>query len=170
MRSAVLDSGAYDTLIDVEGAYNAARAAIVDGELELIYTHVNVDELAATGDLDRRRHLLFAMVSLGRWEPTGTLMLGPYERKPGDVRGSRLDAGRLGADEDAGIFKALTAGGNLKHSGDALLAVTAAVEDCVLVIRERGDEKLAKRAREQGLEALTVLELLAEFGFGATST
>jgi len=28
MRSAVLDSGAYDTLIDVEGAYNAARAAI----------------------------------------------------------------------------------------------------------------------------------------------
>jgi hypothetical protein len=163
MRIAVLDSGAYDTLIDVAGAYDAARAAIDADDLEVLYTHVNVDELAATGDLDRRRRLLFAMVSLGQYVPTGTFMFGD-ERRPGDYHGSRLDAGRLADERDKPIIEALRRG-NVHHTNDALIALTARYGHGVLAIRHNGDTTLADRARGVGIEAKTILELLAEFGY-----
>jgi hypothetical protein len=54
MRRAVLDSNAIDPLIDLPGAYEAVRTAIDAGRVELLFTHVNIDELAAVPDLRAR--------------------------------------------------------------------------------------------------------------------
>jgi hypothetical protein len=120
MRRAVLDSNAIDPLVDLPGAYEALRAALDAGRVELLFTHVNIDELAAVPDLDRRSRLLLTLVDIGRLVPTGACAL--------DV--SRLNFARLNDDVD--VVEALRSG-NVDHTRDALIAVTALHEGCALV-------------------------------------
>lgn len=50
MRRFVVDSNAIDPIADNSGAYESVRAAIDAGRLEILYTHINIDELAAIPD------------------------------------------------------------------------------------------------------------------------
>lgn len=115
----------------------------------MLFTHVNIDELAATPDLDRRSQLLLVLVDLGRLVLTGARAL--------DV--SRHNFARLADDVD--VLEALRSG-NIDHTRDALIAATALFEGCALVTNER---RLGNRARERGIEVLGTVELLSEFGF-----
>ena len=94
------------------GAYEALRAALDAGRVELLFTHVNIDELAAVPHLDRRSRLLLTLVDIGRLVPTGACAL--------DI--SRLNFARLNDDVD--VVEALRSG-NVDHTRDALIAVTA---------------------------------------------
>jgi hypothetical protein len=151
MRQVVFDSNAVDPLADVPGAYEALEAAVNAGTLKILYTHINIDELAEIPDLERRSTLLLLLVSLGQLVPTGDAVLD-Y---------SRLSFCRFSDEQDEEIFEA-TRSGNIKHTRDALIASTARFERCALVTNEH---RLAKRSRERGIEVLTSAELLAEFGF-----
>ena len=153
MRRAVLDSNAVDPLVDLPGAYEALRAALDAGRVELLFTHVNIDELAAVPDLDRRSRLLLTLVDIGRLVPTGACAL--------DV--SRLNFAWLNDDVD--VVEALRSG-NVDHTRDALIAVTAVHEGCALVTNER---RLTARARDRGVEVLTTLDLLAEVDFSSAA-
>lgn len=73
---------------------------------------------------------------------------------------SQID--EAGLSDDPATVEALRSG-NLKHTQDALIAVTALYEECALVTNEV--RRLRNRAREQGIEVLTTAELLAEFGY-----
>ncbi|MGW1801658.1 PIN domain-containing protein [Streptomyces sp. NPDC001984] len=149
MRRFVLDSNAIDPIADIPGAYEVTRKAIDDSKLELLITHVNIDEIAAVPDLERRSFLLLILCDLGKLVPTGAAVFD-Y---------SRLNFCRFHDDEEA--TEALRSG-NIDHTRDALIAVTAEVEGCALVTNER---RLTNRARDRGIEVLTTRELLAELGF-----
>ena len=149
MRRVVVDANAIDPLINTPGAYEATRSAIDDGQLELLFTHITVEELAETPDLDRRSHLLLILIDLGRIIPTGAFVLD-Y---------SRLNFARLNDDTEA--FEAFRSG-NIDHTRDALIAATAQYEKCAMVTF---DKRLTARARDRGVEVLTPTELLREIGF-----
>lgn len=151
MRRAVVDSNAIDPIADISGAYETVRAAVDDGRLELLYTHVNIDELAATPDLDRRAWLLLLLVDLGRLVPTGAMALD-Y---------SRLNFCRLLDEPDAEVMEAMRSG-SITHTRDALIAATARYEATSLITNEK---RLTARARDQNIEVLTTRDLLAELGF-----
>ncbi len=138
-----------DPFIDLPEAQDVVRAAVRGGQLELLFTHVNIDELAAVPDLDRRSRLLLALVDFGRLVPTGAFALGF----------SRLGYARLM--DDVNVVEALRSG-NVDHTRDALIASTAVFEQCALVTNEK---RLTARARERGIEVVTSLDLLTEFGF-----
>jgi predicted nucleic acid-binding protein len=153
MRRAVLDSNAVDPLVDLPGAYEAVRAGLDAGEVELLFTHVNIDELAAVPDWDRRSRLLLVLVDIGRLVPTGAFALD-Y---------SRLNFARRY--EDVTVIEALRSG-NIDHTRDALIAATAVFEACALVTNEK---RLTARARDRGIEVLTTFDLLAELGFSTAA-
>lgn len=125
------------------------RAAVDGGDLELLITHVNIDELAAIPDLERRSFLLLILCDLGTLVPTGATVL--------DF--SRLHFSRLG--EDADGTEALRSG-NIDHTRDALIAVTAEFEKCALFTNER---RLTNRARDRGIEVITTDTLLTDLGY-----
>jgi predicted nucleic acid-binding protein len=147
MRRAVLDSNAVDPFIDLTGAQDVVRVAVRSGQLELLFTHVNIDELAATPDADRRSRLLLALVDFGHLVPTGAFDF------------SRLGYARLM--DDADVVEALRSR-NVDHTRDALIASTAVFEKCALVTNEK---RLTARARDRGIEVLSSLDLLHELGF-----
>ncbi|MFJ3277117.1 hypothetical protein [Streptomyces halstedii] len=151
MRRVVFDSNAIDPVADTPGAYEVLEKAVETGRLEILYTHVTVDELVAIPDLERRAWLVLLMASLGRVVPTGDTA----------VDFSRANFCRVGADEDEDVIEALRSG-NIDHTRDALIAATARFEACPLVTNER---RLANRSRERGLEVLTTRQFLAEFDF-----
>jgi predicted nucleic acid-binding protein len=154
MRRVLLDSNALDPMLTWVGAYDVLEEAANSAKLEVLFTHVTVDEIAAAPDLEKRQWLLSLLVFLGR--PVAT---------SGFVPGfSRLNFGCVMADDDV-AFEPLTSG-NAKHLRDALIAHTALKEGCALITNER---RLAARAREQGVEVLTTADLLAEFGFDTAS-
>ena len=149
MRRVLLDSNALDPLLTQVGAYEVLDQAVKSARLTVFFTHVTIDEVAATPDLGKRQWLLNLLVFLGRPIATSVMVLD-Y---------SRLDFCRLIADDDT-AFEPLRSG-NIKHSRDALIAHTALHEGCALITNEK---RLAGRAREQGVEVLTTAQLLAEFG------
>ncbi|MFD6490698.1 hypothetical protein [Streptomyces sp. NPDC060188] len=148
MRRVVFDSNAIDPIADTPEAYERIKKAVDTGALEVLYTHISIDELAEIPDLDRRQRLLLLLVSIGRLVATGSAVL--------DF--SRLDFCRLGADEGEASFDGLRSG-SIRHTKDALIADTAAHEHCALVTNER---RLTKRAAERGIEVLTTRALLDE--------
>ena len=148
MRRVLFDSNAIDPIADTAGAFEALKAATEAGLLEILYTHVTIDELAAISDLNRRQRLTLLMVDLGRIVPTGAMVLGV----------SRLNFCRLGADGGEGMLEALRSQ-NIRHSPDAAIGITAHVEGCALVTN---DERLAKRAAGVEIETLTTQALLDE--------
>jgi rRNA-processing protein FCF1 len=150
MRRVLLDSNALDPMLNTFGAYEALEDAVSSARLEVFFTHVTVDEIAATPDLEKRQWLLNLLVFLGRPIYTSGAVF--------DV--SRLNFCRLMADDD-NTFEPLRSE-SVKHSRDALIAHTALHERCALITNEK---RLAARARDQGVEVQTTAELLAEFGF-----
>ena len=149
MRRVMLDSNALDPLLHTPRAFEAFDQAVKSGQLEILFTHITVDELAAIPDLEKRRTLLNLLIALGRLIPTSGAVL--------DI--SRLNFYRVMSDDDQ-TFEPLRSG-NVRHSRDALIAHTALNERCALVTNEK---RLAARARELSIEVLTTAELLTEFG------
>lgn len=149
MRRVVFDSNAIDPVADTPGASEALLGAVAAGQLEVLYTHVTCDELAAIPNEPRRALLIELLASLGQVVPTGAMVLG-Y---------SRLGFSRLSSKDDAEVIEGLRSRA-VKHTPDALIAATARFEGCALVTNE---ERLTKRSREQGIEVLTTRQLLAEF-------
>lgn len=150
MRRVLLDSNALDPLLTKSGAFEALHQAVSSASLEVLYTHITVDEIAATPDLKTRQWLLNLLVFLGR----------PILTSGAVANFSRANFCRaMSADDDT--FEPLRSG-NIKHSRDALIAHTALNEGCALISNEK---RLAARARDQGVEVLTTAELLAELGF-----
>ena len=113
--------------------------------LDLLWTHVTVDELAAIKDVERRALLLNVAIALCRWVPTGAFVV--------DV--SRLGMARLYDDTEAFAAHRL---GNVKHTADALIAVTAEVEGAAVVTY---DGPMRSRAEARGLTVYNWSELLA---------
>jgi rRNA-processing protein FCF1 len=150
MRRVVLDSNAIDPIADTPGTYETVRAAIDAGHLDVMFTHITIEELANIQDYDRRCRLLLLVIDLGRLVPTGSTVL--------DV--SRFNFARYG--DDAIDIEALRSK-NIDHSRDALIAATAIFEHAALVTNER---RLTGRAREHGVEVLTTSQLLAELDSG----
>ena len=150
MRRILLDSNALDPLLTQSGAYEALDQAVSSAKLEVLFTHITVDEIAATPDLEKRQWLLNLLVFLGR----------PILTSGAVFDFSRFDFCRWMADDDD-TFEPLRSE-NIKHSRDALIAHTALNEGCALITNEK---RLAARARQQGVEVVTTAELLAEFGF-----
>jgi hypothetical protein len=154
MRRVVVDANAIDPIVDLPGAYEVMRSSVDQGQLEVLFTHITIDELAATPDEDRRSLLLLLLVDLGHLIPTGAFVLGF----------SRLSFARLTSDGEAvEAFRS----GNIDHTRDALVAATAQFERCALVT---SDQRLTNRARERGVEVITPDDLLAELGFNVQSS
>jgi predicted nucleic acid-binding protein len=148
MRRVLLDSNALDPLLTQVGAYEVLDQAVRSEKLAVFFTHVTIDEVAATPDLAKRQWLLNLLVFLGRPIATSVMVLD-Y---------SRLDFCRLIADDDTASEPLRS--GNIKHSRDALIAHTALHEGFTLITNEK---RLTARAREQCVEVLTTVELLTEF-------
>ncbi|WP_216213058.1 PIN domain-containing protein [Amycolatopsis aidingensis] len=151
MHRAVLDSNAIDPIADNAGAYEAVRAAIDDGRLQLLCTHVSIDELCEIPDVKRRARLILLLVALGELVSTGAVVNDH----------SKLNFCRLIDNDDVNVMAELRSG-NIRHTRDALIAATARYENASLITNEH---RLTRRAREQGIEVLTPRELLDEVGF-----
>ena len=119
------------------------------GELEILFTHVTVDEMAAIPELEKRQRLLILLIALGRMIETSSVCLNF----------SRLDFCRL-SDDEVG-FETLRSN-RITHSRDALIAHTALTEKSALVTNEK---RLSARSRELGVEVMTTAELLTLVGF-----
>lgn len=149
----VLDANALDPLIDQPGAYDFLELAIAEMRIEVLYTHVTLDELAEVPDLERRRGLLLAMVALGRLVPTGACVA------------DFSSAGHARAHDDPEAVEAFRLG-NLKHTHDALIAATAEFENAALVTADR---RLTARAQARGVRVRTMTALLKALGHGTAS-
>lgn len=154
MHRFVLDSNAVDQVADLPGAYETVRGAVASGEVELLFTHVARDEVAATPDQARRASLQ-RVLDLATPTPTGAFVLD----------WSELGNARLNDDEET--VESLRSG-SVGHTADALIAITANVESCALVTGER--RRLRNRAIEAGIEVLWPRELLEQLGWSEMAT
>lgn len=121
------------------------RAAIVAGRLDVLWTHVTIDELAAIDDPGKRSRLLCLAASVCRFVPTGACLPGF----------SRLDMARPLDDVDAAQEYRR---GNHRHTREALVAATAEVEGAPVVTY---DHAMRQRAERRGLVVYTWPEALA---------
>jgi len=129
------------------------REAVEEGRLELIVTHVQIDEVSATPD-DAKRRLLLELAHETNADTAGFV-----------IGVSKLDMAAIGTDEENRLIEDVTAG-NTRHAEDALLLSTAKRDGAVLVTNER---RLANRCRTEGVPASTpeeFLERVAEEGRG----
>jgi predicted nucleic acid-binding protein len=127
-RSFLLDSNAYDPLVDDPEARALVLAACEEGHVELLMTHVQWDELGEIADATRRNaaaSIPFVIVS------TYGMILGL----------SRVGLARLGERHEIEAIR----NSRHKHSRDALLATTAHRHGAVLVTNDRRLERFARR-------------------------
>ena len=141
---AVIDSNAVDPLVDDEDVRETIRAAIADGRLRLLSTHVTYDEIEATKDGACRVALLTALSDFSEAVPTGAFVLNV----------SRLGMARLSDDVEA--FEEQRSGQS-KHTHDALIAVTAQYEGSFLVTHDKG---MRRRAESAGIPVCDMRELI----------
>lgn len=139
----MLDSNAFDALALDDQVRSVVSSAVERGTLDLVVTHVQMDELDATPDPKR--------AALRRLTVSATYTSGFVF----DV--SRMDMAALSTDEEAAIFDAVT-GGNRRHGKDALILLTARREGIAVVTN---DERLLKHCATQAVETMTPAELLA---------
>lgn len=147
----MLDSNVSHALVDDDSLRVALRRATDRGFIELLVTHIQVDENLDHPDQEQGRRLIHAMMGTGvRAVPTHGLVL--------DV--SRLDSAILFDESTAAMFEAFRKG-NPKHSQDGLLAATALHENATLVTAE--NEKHCRRLRRhfRGLEVCSLEDLRA---------
>lgn len=138
----LLDTNVYDQLVSTPEIQRRAIEAHESGRMELLLTHVQVDELTPMPDEEKRDA---ALAIPGTATDTYGFVL----------TFSRLDHARLG---EPATIEAIR-NGSLKHTHDALLASTAEYEGAVLVT---DDDRLQKRARRLGIEVWEGPRFVAE--------
>ncbi|MDO8531877.1 MAG: hypothetical protein Q7T26_06885 [Dehalococcoidia bacterium] len=138
----MLDTHIYDRLAAAHSDLCTLQESVQAGQLILLTTHVQEDELARIPDLEKRERVA-SILHLCQWIPTSDFVL--------DF--SRLDMARLGTGETVEAIRK----GNSKHTKDALIAATAAYEGGILVTE---DKVLKKRAQSHGLTVWTYAEML----------
>lgn len=137
----MLDTMIYDLLVADPPLLDGLIELVDRGDVEVLTTHVQEDELAAIPDAAKRASI--ARVPR-RQVATSHFVLGT----------SRLDHARLG---EPGDFEALRGGmDHLGHTHDALIGATAAYERAVLVTE---DARLASRAAAAGVTVWNFEEL-----------
>lgn len=144
MLRVLLDSNAVDPIALDEARYSCIALAIADQWLELIVTHVQTDELAATPDREKRTALL-QLASVANTDTAGFV-----------VGSSRLGKAALTSDEEATIYDQV-AGRKRKHANDAMLLLTARRENVPLVTNET---RLPKFCRQYGVACWSSAELM----------
>jgi hypothetical protein len=157
VRRVVIDNNGIDPFVDLPGAYEAARAAIDQGNLEIRYIHTTLTEAANIPDADRRDRVLLFLACLGRCAPSYGIVLDE----------SRFDQAAFADEAGAADLEAL-ASGNLGHENnrrDALVSNTAKANGWAVVTNE---SRLRKRATALGVEVLSTEALLREIGFHPT--
>lgn len=114
----MLDTNVVDELIADDELVGMLRHSVDSGSVEVLITHLQIDEVMNTGDNKRAKR--GALVQL--------LAELPAVRVPtyGFVLDlSRVDNAMLASKEHAEMFLELT-GGNVRHNEDALIVLTAA--------------------------------------------
>lgn len=145
---AVLDTNAVDAFVEA-GAFGYLVARRDAGCIDLMFTHIAIEELLAIADLGRRTLLTLHLVSYARLVPTGVFVLD-Y---------SRLGMARLGFGDEP--FEAWRAEG-MNNTRDALVVSAARFERCPVV---SNDKRFRGRANRNGVEAITSVEALRRIGF-----
>ncbi len=139
----MLDSNAFDALALDDHVRVLVGSAVEAGALDLVVTHVQMDEVGKTPD-PKRTALLRLTVSMTY---TSGIVL--------DV--SRLDMAAFSTPEEDVIFDAVTVG-NPRHNEDALILLTARRERIPVVTN---DGSLTNRCARHGVEVMTPAGLLA---------
>jgi hypothetical protein len=152
MRRVVIDNCSLHPFVQVPGAYEAARRAIDSGRLEILYTHVTLEEATATPDPELRDSLVHVLTTLGSLVPTGAFI----------VNLSRVGQARVTDECGTAAVEALRSNA-ARHSIDALVAITAQFEGCALLTEEK--KRLPRRARDEGIEVLDCQQLFTEIRF-----
>jgi hypothetical protein len=129
----MLDSNIYDEIIATPGMTELLNELHQSGQIEIIKTHIQEDELEKIPDSDKRSRIMKvpgtkvrtegAIWNVSRWGQ-GTWGSGSGDIKIEDIRK-----------------------GIAKHSEDALIATTAAVKADILVTNEK---RLSKRIAASG--------------------
>lgn len=110
------------------------------GTVEILITHVQVDELARVDDPEQVVQRVLALLRVrARLVTTNVFVL--------DV--SRFDLGRLGGDEDNAAYRRHVGDGDArnKHAEDALIAGAARAENATLVTLNRQDLNRFRRGQ-----------------------
>jgi predicted nucleic acid-binding protein len=144
MWRALLDSNALDPLLADTDGYSSIIDARAAGVVELLMTHVTLDEVNAIPDADGRGRLVLMFVSVARLVPSSSFVVGV----------SRLDQTRL-SEDSSGLDPMML--GNSHHSRDAVIGETARSLGCALVT---GDRRLTHRAARLGVEVLDLQSLI----------
>jgi predicted nucleic acid-binding protein len=148
----LLDNNAYDPLTVLPERYARVQAACEAGQVVLLLTHVQRDEIAANPNV------LGATWGERAGERVADLVLGlPHVDVP--THGFVTDISRFDAMafSDEGTVEAAR-GEGLAHSRDALLLTTAQQQGAVLVTYDR---RLRRRAAEVGADVWTPERFIA---------
>jgi predicted nucleic acid-binding protein len=154
LRRFLIDTNIVDRLAEDAGGAARIAAAIDRDQVELVITHIQVDELAAIPDEQLRSRLLIALFRVRpRLVETGVFVL--------DV--SRLNLAGLSDEEEAVAYeRRLGAGsGRRRHAEDAILAATAASSGMPLVTENSKDARRFTRGHPD-LNLLDYRGLLVE--------
>lgn len=141
---AMLDNNAFDELSLPDAARDLVEAAVDAGRLELVVTHVVIEEVNAHPDPDKRR--LLQRVTVVATHTAGWI-LGT----------SVLDAAALPTDEEVSILNDVILG-NPKHVNDALILTTARREQIPVVT---SDKRLRGQCAKHGVATMYAADLLA---------
>ena len=139
----MLDSNGFDALALDDHVRAVVESAVEAGALDLVVTHVQMDEVGNTPD-PKRAALLRLTVSATY---TSGIVLGL----------SRLGMAAFSTPEEDVIFDAVI-GGNPRHNEDALILLTARRERIPIVTN---DELLTKRCATHGVEVMKPADLMA---------
>lgn len=144
----MLDTNAVDCFVEAHAFDYLVKQHNV-GAIDLLFTHIAVEELLGIENLDRRILLTLHLVSYARLVPTGVFAVG-Y---------SRVSMARLAYGDEP--FEAWRAEG-MNNTRDALVVSTGRYERCPVV---SNDKRFRGRANRNGVEAITPVEALARMGF-----
>jgi hypothetical protein len=144
MVKCLFDSMIYDRLVEDEGCRNLLIRRCEQGLVEVLVTHIQLDQLQATPDAEKRA-LLLAMANAIRSTriPTDGAVWGLSKWGESKWGGGTAD---IKVDD--------IASGNLRHYADGLLVATAAAEADIFVTEET---RLPKKIRryQTNLRALS---------------
>jgi predicted nucleic acid-binding protein len=137
-RPFVIDSPIFDEIAADSNAAALIQRAVHGGDLEILVTHVQEDEIAATPNIARRKLLQNAV-------PWRKVVLSP---------GAIYDVSKYGQATwpDKAVDADLRAlASRRRHAEDALIGVTAKREGATLVTE---DKRFSKRAARQGVAVM----------------
>src|SRR5688500_3992097 len=115
----ILDSNVFDDLLDGTLSYEL----LLNSNIEIFATHIQVEELTATPETEKKEHLLHALrVVEPAVIPTESFVIGT----------SRIGFAKIGSGD---IINKIRTGekGNWKHTNDALIGETAIKNGLTLI-------------------------------------